>query len=321
MEIATAWDSKDNLRPMSAHSRRLAPLPALGWITVSLLCALGPIYAGSRVDELSGKREGFRRAREALRAGDLQAYRALAPGLENYALYPYLRYDYLRPRLAQAAPQEVRAFLKAYSETPVAALLRTAWLRTLALRGDWPNYLAFYTAQEDLVLQCHYATARLRQGPDNVVLEEIKQLWLNAAPRPTECDPAFAALSKSSLWTEGLIWQRIRLAMAAGETRLAAHLGDGLSPTERPWVHSGSPTMTIRPRRWQARTSSTIIRWPARSSRMALPGWRAPTPSRLMRLGDGLRRASKSIPRGLAAGTLAMGFPKGRGAALPFGLN
>ena len=236
MEIATAWDSKDNLRPMSAHSRRLAPLPALGWITVSLLCALGPIYAGSRVDELSGKREGFRRAREALRAGDLQAYRALAPGLENYALYPYLRYDYLRPRLAQAAPQEVRAFLKAYSETPVAALLRTAWLRTLALRGDWPNYLAFYTAQEDLVLQCHYATARLRQGPDNVVLEEIKQLWLNAAPRPTECDPAFAALSKSSLWTEGLIWQRIRLAMAAGETRLAAHLGDGLSPTERPWV-------------------------------------------------------------------------------------
>ncbi|MGH8537265.1 MAG: superoxide dismutase family protein [Gammaproteobacteria bacterium] len=27
----------------------------------------------------------------------------------------------------------------------------------------------------------------------------------------------------------------------------------------------------------------------------------------------------KSIPRGLAAGTLAMGFPKGRGAALPFG--
>ena len=71
---------------------------------------------------------------------------------------------------------------------------------------------------------------------DNVVMEKIRQLWLNAAPRPTECDPAFAALSKSGLWTEDLIWQRIRLAMAAGETRLAAHLGDGLSPTERPWV-------------------------------------------------------------------------------------
>ena len=27
----------------------------------------------------------------------------------------------------------------------------------------------------------------------------------------------------------------------------------------------------------------------------------------------------KRIPRGLAAGTLAMGFPKGRSAALPFG--
>ena len=185
---------------------------------------------------MSGERESFRRAREALRAGDLQAYRELAPGLQNYALYPYLRYDYLRPRLAQAAPQEVRAFLKAYSETPLAAPLRTAWLRTLALRGDWPIYLEFYAAQEDPVLQCHYATARLRRQPDQAVLEEIKRLWLSAAPRPTECDPAFAALSESALWTEDLIWQRIRLAMAAGETRLAAYLGDRLSAAERRWA-------------------------------------------------------------------------------------
>lgn len=236
MEIATAWVSKDNLRPMSAHARRLAYLPPLRWVSVALICALGLTYAGSRVDELGGERESFRRAREALRAGDLQAYRELASGLEDYALYPYLRYDYLRPRLAQAPPREVRAFLKAYSETLVAAPLRTAWLRTLALRGDWPNYLAFYAAQEDPVLQCHYATARLRRHPDQAVVKEIKQLWLSAAPRPTECDPAFAALSKSALWTEDLIWQRIRLAMAAGETRLAASLGERLSPAERPWV-------------------------------------------------------------------------------------
>jgi len=236
MEIATAWVSKDNLRPMSAHARRLAYLPPLRWVSVALICALGLTYAGSRVDELGGERESFRRAREALRAGDLQAYRELASGLEDYALYPYLRYDYLRPRLAQAAPHEVRAFLKAYSETLVAAPLRTAWLRMLALRGDWPTYLVYYTAQEDPVLQCRYATARLRQGLDNAVLEEVKQLWLSAAQRPTECDPAFAALSKSALWTEDLIWQRIRLAMTAGETRLTAYLGDRLSPTERPWA-------------------------------------------------------------------------------------
>ncbi|MGH8522458.1 MAG: transglycosylase SLT domain-containing protein, partial [Gammaproteobacteria bacterium] len=221
---------------MSAHSRRLAYLSPLHWVSIALICALGLTYAGSRADELSSERESFRRAREAVRAGDLQAYRALAPGLENYALYPYLRYDYLRPRLAQAAPQEVRAFLKSYSETPLAAPLCTAWLRTLALRGDWASYLAFYAAQEDPVLQCHYATARLRRQPDQAVLEEIKQLWLSAAPWPTECDPAFAALSESALWTEDLIWQRIRLAMAAGETRLAAHLGGRLSPAERPWA-------------------------------------------------------------------------------------
>ncbi len=235
-EIATAWVSKDNLRPMSVHSRRLTLLTTLGGVSVALICALGLTTAGSRVDEMSGERESFRRAREALRAGDLQAYRALAPGLQNYALYPYLRYHYLRPRLAQAAPQEVRAFLKAYSETLLAAPLRTAWLRTLALRGDWPNYLAFYAAQEDLVLQCHCATARLRRHPNQAVLEEIKRLWLSAAPRPTECDPAFAALSESALWTEDLIWQRIRLAMAAGETRLAVYLGDRLSEAERRWA-------------------------------------------------------------------------------------
>ncbi|MGH8489328.1 MAG: hypothetical protein ACREXS_10830, partial [Gammaproteobacteria bacterium] len=82
----------------------------------------------------------------------------------------------------------------------------------------------------------HYATARLRRQPDQAVVEEIKRLWLSAAPRPTECDPAFAALSRSALWTQDLIWQRIRLAMAAGETRLTAHLADRLSPAERPWA-------------------------------------------------------------------------------------
>ncbi|MDQ3565937.1 MAG: transglycosylase SLT domain-containing protein [Pseudomonadota bacterium] len=235
MEIATAWVSNDNLQPMSAHPRRHACFSPLGWVSVALMCAFGLTYAGSRVDELSGEREGFRRAREALRAGDLQAYRQLASGLEDYALYPYLRYDYLRPRLAQAAPHEVRTFLKAYSETLLAAPLRTAWLRTLALRGDWPIYMEFYTYQEDPVLRCHYATARLRLGPDNAVLEEIKQLWLSAATRPTECDPAFAALQERSL-DEDLIWRRIRLAMTAGETRLAAYLGDRLSRAERPWA-------------------------------------------------------------------------------------
>ncbi|MGH8507263.1 MAG: transglycosylase SLT domain-containing protein [Gammaproteobacteria bacterium] len=222
--------------PSPMHARHLASLPALGWITVALVCALGQADAGPGPDGPSAERESFGRAREALRTGDLEEFHTLALGLQGYALYPYLRYDYLRPRLAQAAPREVREFLDAYPDTPLAAPLRTAWLRTLAARGDWLNYVDFYIAQEDPVLQCHHITAQLRRGSNNTVLEEIKQLWLSGVPRPAECDPAFAALSKSALWTEDLIWRRIRLAMAAGETRLAANLGDRLLPGERGWV-------------------------------------------------------------------------------------
>jgi len=64
----------------------------------------------------------------ALRMGQMSRFEALTAGLRDYLLYPYLRYYELRPNLARLAPHEVAAFLEAYSDSILAARLRTAWL-------------------------------------------------------------------------------------------------------------------------------------------------------------------------------------------------
>ena len=69
----------------------------------------------------------------ALRMGQMSRFEALTARLRNYVLYPYLRYYELRPNLARLAPHEAAAFLEAYSDSILAARLRTAWL------DAWPK--------------------------------------------------------------------------------------------------------------------------------------------------------------------------------------
>ncbi len=199
-----------------------------------MLQAQLPVQAAMR--DYSSEREQFIQARKTLRNGDLQQFERYAKGLEDYPLYVYLRYDYLRPRLHQVSNASIREFLATYTETPLNRLLRKAWLERLARQQRWDEYLQDYADVGSTELECHYVSAGLRRSETAELLEQAKELWLTGESRPSACDPAFELLYDSPLMTDALLWQRIQLAMEAGRPQLAAYLGKRLDKEQQALV-------------------------------------------------------------------------------------
>ena len=63
---------------------------------------------------LSKQRQHYMQARQALAARDRQKFESLASGLQDYPLYPYLRYEELMRDIDKASEARVRQFLDNY---------------------------------------------------------------------------------------------------------------------------------------------------------------------------------------------------------------
>jgi len=185
---------------------------------------------------LEDQRSEYRQAKKALASGKITEFLALAGNLRGYPLYPYLRYNYLKPRLHKVNAEEIREFLREFGDFPLAEHLRTEWLKHLARTTQWQAFSDNYAPQEDVVLQCYHLLARLNTHNTAYLLEDTRSLWLAGKSQPPQCDPAFDLLYKSGLMTNELLWQRIRLAMENGNTGLANHLGRRLDDYYRPWL-------------------------------------------------------------------------------------
>ena len=115
-------------------------------------------------------------------------------------------------------------FLVNWQDTPLAERLRGAWLKRLAKRELWDEYLADYTGNDSVVRRCDYMSALIHTGRGESIFPEVEQLWLHPRSQPPECDPVFKAWRMKGHLTRNLVWARIRLAVDAGETALAAYL-------------------------------------------------------------------------------------------------
>src|SRR5262245_40927769 len=131
-------------------------------------CSVAAFALAAFADE----NEGDAAVREQFRT----AYAAAAIGIETpdgealraYVLYPYLREARLERALARAQgpwqPTDDAAaeFLAQAGDTPVALLLRRAWLVSLARRESWEAFLAHYqTAATTPALECQRLNARI----------------------------------------------------------------------------------------------------------------------------------------------------------------
>jgi len=190
----------------------------------------GPSPAGA------GAREDFLAAEAALARGDDAELAALAERLTDYPLLPYLRYQVLIGDLGAADPAAVEAFLADHTDSHLAERLRGAWLSRLAEAGRWEEHRRLAVPSESPSARCHDLRARLAAGEVEEALAGVEPLWLVGRSQPQACDPLFDAWRAAGRLTPALVWRRIELAMAGGQTALARYLGRYLPEGEPVWL-------------------------------------------------------------------------------------
>ncbi len=199
-----------------------------------LLClCLLPVPAFANIDQ---QRKDFTEARNAVRKGALSRYKKLLKGLQDYPLAPYLEYEFLKRRLSQQPNNRIHAFLENNQDSPLQTRLRRQWLKTLARKGRWKQFVADYQDMGNTKLACQYVRALQKTGKQQQARTEAEALWLVGKSQPRACDTVFKKWRASGAASPELIWERIRLAMHKRHPSLARYLAKFLGPSERTWV-------------------------------------------------------------------------------------
>jgi soluble lytic murein transglycosylase len=193
-----------------------------------LSLAIGPASAQSP-SELEGRRGEVSRTMDQAERGPVSAFEQSLRTLGDHPLRPWLEYARLRNSLDSNANASIEAYLARWGDIVPARMLRNAWLRQLADRGDWDRFATWYRDSSDTTLRCGHLRARqARGGTDAGWLEDAEQLWLSPRSLPDLCNPAFEVLLERGLISPELRWRRIELAAEAGEHGLARFVARGL---------------------------------------------------------------------------------------------
>jgi soluble lytic murein transglycosylase len=170
------------------------------------------------------QRAAYRHALDQLTTGNTTGFRRSRQALDDYVLAPYLDYYDVQTRLTSVSDAEMQSFQQRYESLPVAPILHQRWLRQLGARSEWRRLLTHYRPSSDAELRCYHQRARLAEGQRDEALAEAAALWTVARSQPKACDPLFEAWIAAGHLHEGLAWDRLQLALAANEARLARYL-------------------------------------------------------------------------------------------------
>jgi len=186
----------------------------------------------------AGSDAEFLAARDAYRAGQATKLAAYVPRFKGHVLEPYPAYWRVNLRLEQASAADVRAFLAAYPDTPLAEKLRADWAKLLARTRQWELFDEEFPRVHNpgLDLTCQSLQSRMRANPDDA-LREARPLWFVGRDLPESCTPLFNALVAGGQLSGEDLWTRIRLALEAGQVgvarRIAAYLPADQSPAPK----------------------------------------------------------------------------------------
>ncbi len=172
------------------------------------------------------QRQLFKDAEHAIKKGHVVRFQQLLAQLEDYPLYPYLRYKSLLG--GKNKFHEVQSYLEKYSDTPYASTLRNNQLTQLASQRRWEEYVSLYQDTSNVKHQCNYQWALHKTGNTEIALNGTKQLWLTGHSQPSQCDRLFKLLKNNKMLTGDLVWQRFGLAVRAGNLSFARYLKKSL---------------------------------------------------------------------------------------------
>jgi len=183
------------------------------------------------------QRAAFVTAEQALQRGAITKFKKLASQLQDYPLYPYLRYEYLRTRLHKRSAEEINAFIDTFHDSPLSSRLHFRWIKKLAQKGRWKELEQHYRPSSNVTLACYYRRALLKKGDQKAAFDGLQQLWLVGDSQPRACDPLFTAWYDAGFIDDALAWQRIQLAMNKRKLTLTRYLTRLLSQKERVWAN------------------------------------------------------------------------------------
>lgn len=207
---------------------RLCPPSRLALVALLMLGAMAP-WARAQSDH------DFLAAKDAYEHGDKRHLDAVAPKLANHVLAPYVEYWQLRLGIDTADADAIRAFIARYPNTPLADRLRVDWLKALGKQADWTRFAFDYppATGEDVELTCYGIQFRRSRDGGEAALAAAKPLWFTGATTPEACDPLFFALIAGGELSVDDRRARARLAVEAGNLRLAQAIATELPPDAR----------------------------------------------------------------------------------------
>lgn len=145
---------------------------------------------------------------------------------DDHLLYPYIQYW----RLKSAAPNPAAQlrFIEQNPDSPLSDRLRGELARQYGRAGEWTEFLLQYRAlaKPDQEVRCHDLRRRLAAGDKEAEKAgaEALALWRSARDLPSSCDPVFTQLAEQGALTLDDRLVRLRLALDAGNLRLAREI-------------------------------------------------------------------------------------------------
>ena len=198
-----------------------------GLIALAIVCVICPVEraAGAMCPDIAdtASRSAFIKA-ERSPPRSRSAWERLRRDLGDYPLFPYVELARLRADWPHVEAPAIEEFLRRYDGEPATFRLRRQWLRKLAERREWQKFIEWYPGGSSIDLKCHHARALLASGDEAGGLSAAEGLWMSGKSQPKACDSVFAVWLESDRFSPSLAWERIGLAMARGNVRLARYL-------------------------------------------------------------------------------------------------
>ncbi|MGB5488384.1 MAG: transglycosylase SLT domain-containing protein [Lysobacterales bacterium] len=202
-------------------------------VTLVIVLSSPAFAAGNSTD---AELEQFKIAWEAAKRGDHVKFNKIRNKLENYVLFPYLQYEDYRMRRSDIPVDEISGFLQTHKDWAFSNALRNSWLKSLAKEKRWADLVAHSENVSGTVLRCQRVRGQIILKQTEGVLGEAQSLWAVGKSQPDECDPVFAWLIKNDGIPQSLAWQRIHLAIEAGNTSLTRYLARFVAADQRRWL-------------------------------------------------------------------------------------
>lgn len=203
-------------------------------LLVAVMCAA--LWSVQALADREGERKLFRQGWEAAERADQAGMVTAIAALPDYPLTPYLQFELFRQRVDQVPAGVMTQFLARYRDWSFRTQLERAWLRSLGERGEFERLLAHAGENDDVVVRCHVARARIHRNDTDGLAAVVRDLWLAGRSRPEACDEAFSWWGRQGQPDAATAWRRFRLALDAGEIGLADYLRRHIPTDEREWA-------------------------------------------------------------------------------------